>query len=70
MSNTHNKNMTFACYIMCLYAVCYDAGAGDMPVYMDNIVYILLKLVVNECRNQVGLLRLFKTILVHTLCFV
>ena len=65
MSNTHNKKMRY--YIMRLYTVCYDA---DMPAYMDNILYVLLKLVVNEYRNQVDPLWLFKTILVHILCFV
>ena len=60
MGNRHvNENITFVYYIMRLYAVCCDAGAAD--IYR----YIYIKLVMNKCRYEVGLPRLFKTILVH-----
>ena len=37
----------------------------ELPTYIDNIVYILSKLVMNKCRYEVDPPRLFKTVLVH-----
>ena len=37
----------------------------ELPTHIDNIVYILYKLVMNKCRYEVGPPQLFKTILVH-----
>ena len=34
----------------------------ELPTYIDNIY---IKLLMNKCRYEVGLPRLFKTILVH-----
>ena len=38
----------------------------ELPTYIDNIY---IKLLMNKCRYEVGLPRLFKTILVHFLLF-
>ena len=62
MENRHvNENITFVYYIMRLYAVVML----ELPTYIDNIY---IKLLMNyKCRYEVGLPRLFKTILVHFL---
>ena len=41
----------------------------ELPTYIDNIVYMLSKLVMNKCRDEVGPPRLFKTILVPFLLY-